>query len=90
MTGPGRIVGGMKGVSVSATLMTSDTTGHRATWSPDPDGDGQGGAWTSTRLPGRRLTRSQALASMALCELEAAGQGGSPNAANVRAELGLT
>ena len=88
MTGPGRIVGGMKGVSIGDTLMVSENTGHRAQFAADPDGPG--GAWTSTRLPGRRLTRSQAISSMVLCELEAAGQGGSPNAANVRAELGIT
>jgi hypothetical protein len=88
VTGPGRIVGGMKGVTVSDTLMVSENTGHRARWTRDEDGPG--GAWESTRLPGRRLTRNQAVSSMVLAELESAGQGGSPNAANLRAELGIT
>jgi hypothetical protein len=74
-------------VWIGETLMTEETSGARATWQRDQDG--AGGAWASTRLPGARLTRSQAAASMRLAELETAGYGDSPNAAGIRAELGI-
>jgi hypothetical protein len=77
-----------QGVQIGQRRMSSATSGHTAEWTPDPDGTG-GGAWLSTKLPGRRLTRAAAAASMRLAELDACGYGGSPNAAALRAELGI-
>ena len=75
-------------ITISGETMTEESSGHYATWQPDPDGPG-GGAWTSTRLPGARLTYRQAYTSLALAEVETAGYADSPNAAGLRAALGI-
>ena len=74
-------------VKVFQALIIGETSGHRAEWQRDQDG--AGGAWISTRLPGTRLTRNAAIASIDLAEVEYAGYGNSPNAAALRAELGI-
>ena len=86
MTGPGRIV---RVVAITETPhgMRSDATGDRARWVADGGGLG-GGAWISTALAGRRLTRDQARASLVLAELEFAGYADSPNARQLREQLG--
>jgi hypothetical protein len=80
-------VSAAQGVTIGQRSMASATSGHTTAWQPDPDGPG--GAWVSTKLPGRRLTRAQAAASMHLAELDACGHTASPAAASLRAELGL-
>jgi hypothetical protein len=75
-------------ITIGDTLMTSDQTSHTAGWREHAAADG-GGAWVTTRCPGRLLTRNQAITSMVLAEHEAAGNGDSPHAAGWRRELGI-
>lgn len=74
-------------IATTGTAMTSDLTSHRARWEPDEDGGG--GAWVSTRCPGQRLTYAQAAAAMVLAELEVRGQHASARARQLRDELSL-
>ncbi len=52
-------------IKIIGEAMTSDTTPHSAR----PDGDG----WAVTWLPGRVLTRNQAITAMVLAETVAGG-----------------
>ena len=74
-------------VSVFEQLIRGEASGARAEWVRDEDG--AGGAWISARLPGRRLTRAQAIDLIDLAEVEYAGYADSPNAAALRAALGI-
>ena len=75
-------------ITITGPAMTSDLTAHTCEWRPDA-ADDDGGAWISSRLPGRLLTRAQAMTAMALAEVEDARAGGSQRAAYLRAELGI-
>ena len=79
-------------VAISETPhgMRSDVTSHRARWVPDPDGDGQRGAWLSTRLGERRCTAAEARASLVLAELETMAYDQSPAARQLREQLGIS
>jgi hypothetical protein len=54
-------------IKITDQAVTSDTTPHRTR----PDGDG----WAVTWLPGRVLTRNQAITAMVLAETVAGGLG---------------
>ena len=76
-------------ITISGGEMTSDLTEARATWRAPTGTDDDDGAWVCSRLPRRRLTRSEAQTAMALAEVEAAGAGASTRAAGLRYELGI-
>lgn len=90
MTGPGGRTVGPVAISETPHGMRSDVTSHRARWVPDPDGDGQRGAWLSTRLGERRCTAAEARASLVLAELETMAYDQSPAARQLREQLGIS
>ena len=75
-------------LTITSTHMADSENGHHAEWRPDAAADGRG-AWVCSRLPGRLLTRNEAITALTLAELETAGWADSPATASLRAELGL-
>lgn len=59
-------------MKITDTVMTSDQTPHKATAGPVANGQQ---FWTVTWLPGRQLTRNEAITAMILAETVAAGLG---------------
>ncbi len=58
-------------ITIAADTMTSDVTPHVATCWPMPEG--QRTLWTVSWLPGRQLTRSEAVEALTLAEEVAIG-----------------
>jgi hypothetical protein len=56
--------------TITGTEMTSDATRHTAAAGPDP-GPYQPRPWSVTWLPGRELTRDQAITAMTIAEVVA-------------------
>ena len=76
-------------VTITGALMTSDlATGHTCV-RVQPAAAGEPEVWACSRLPGRQLSRVQAMAALTLCEIEADGGADSQRAAGYRAGLGI-
>ncbi len=59
----------MSKLTITDTRMTSDTTAHRAAVQHGAIVSGGPTAWAVTWLPGRLLTRNQAITAMTLAEM---------------------
>ncbi len=59
----------MSRLTITDTDMTSDTTQHRAAVEPGAVVEGGPTAWKVTWLPGRLLTRNQAISALTLAEM---------------------
>lgn len=58
-------------LAITGTKMTSDVTRHTAAVKPGATVEGGPAAWTVTWLPGRLLTRNQAITAMTIAEVVA-------------------
>ena len=75
-------------IRITEDRMTSSVTWHTADYRPAP-GDGTPAGWVCDRVPGRRLTRNEAITAMTLSAWEAEGRAADPHCAGWRAELGI-
>lgn len=90
----------MSTLTINDTSMTGDTTRHTATVKPGAVVEGAPTAWEVTWLPGRLLTRNQAITAMTIAEFVAvhntvegafhAGQKLWLHLGNWASELGIT